>query len=238
MRIENSHLQLSATDLAKHLACRHLTSLDLQVARGEIKRVYRNDPAVAVLIERGARHEAAYLSHLTARGYDVIAAEDDVDGLRRTIHAMKSGIGVIAQADLADLNGGRWRGRADVLLKVDKPSTLGNWSYEVVDTKLARETRGGTILQLCLYSDMVMQVQGVMPDCMHVVTPEREFQPETFRLDDFLAYYRLVKSRLARTVDASEVLATYPEPVEHCDYCQWWPLCNDRRRSDDHLSFV
>jgi uncharacterized protein len=241
MRIENGQLRLSATDLAKHLACRHLTSLDLLAARGEIERVYRNDPAIAVLEERGFRHEAAYLAYLKGRNYDVLADEDGLDGdarLQRTIHAMKSHAGAIAQADLADLNGGRWRGRADILLRVDKPSDLGNWSYEVVDTKLARETRGGTILQLCLYSDMVAQIQAVMPDRMHVVTPGREFQPETFRLQDFLAYYRLVKSRLACTVDADEVLATYPEPVEHCEICQWWTHCNDRRRNDDHLSFV
>src|SRR5439155_13226337 len=31
---------------------------------------------------------------------------------------------------------------------------------------------------------------------------------------------------------------TYPEPVEHCDVCSWFPLCDTRRRSDDHASFV
>jgi hypothetical protein len=46
---------------------------------------------------------------------------------------------------------GPWHGRADVLFGVNTPSKLGKWSYEVYDTKLARETKGGTILQLCLY---------------------------------------------------------------------------------------
>ena len=57
-----------------------------------------------------------------------------------------------------------WSGRADILRRVDVPSDLGDWSYEVIDTKLARETRGGTILQLALYSDLVCSVQGVLPD--------------------------------------------------------------------------
>lgn len=35
MKIENGQPRLSASDLAKHLACRHLTSLDLRAARGE-----------------------------------------------------------------------------------------------------------------------------------------------------------------------------------------------------------
>jgi len=238
MRLEKQDIHTSATDLAKHLACRHLTALDLLAARGQIARMYRKDPALAVLEERGFRHERAYLTYLKERGHDVMLDEKGLDGERRfqrTLDAMRSGVGVIAQADLKD---GRWFGRADLLLKVDKPSRLGNWSYEIIDTKLARETRGGTILQLCLYCELVAQIQGFIPDRMHVVTPEREFQPETLRSHDFLAYYHFVKSRLEGAIAADKVLSTYPEPVEHCEVCEWWPHCNDRRRKDDHLSFV
>src|SRR5437867_10920573 len=238
MKIDKQQLQVSASDLAKHLACRHLTSLDLRAARGEIDRPYRHDPALEVLQERGFRHEAAYLAYLKDRGHTVVLDENGLDEdarIQRTVNAMKSGIEVIAQADLKD---GNWRGRADILLKVDRPSNLGNWSYEVIDTKLARETRGGTILQLCLYSELVAQIQGLMPDRMHVVSPGQGFHPETFRVHDFLPYYRFVKSRLEKAVAENEILTTYPDPVELCDICQWWPQCNDRRRADDHLSFV
>src|SRR2546426_9002301 len=237
MRLENQQVRLSASDMAKHLACRHLTFLDLLAARGELKRPYRHDPSVDVLIERGLRHEAAYLAYLKEQGLEVLAdlnGLDDDTRFQRTLDAMRAGAAVIAQADLKD---GRWYGRADVLLKMDKPSDLGNWSYEVVDTKLARETRGGTILQLCLYSELIAEIQGVMPERMHVVTPGRGFQPESFRTHDFLAYYRFVKSRLERVI-AEKDFATYPDPVEHCEICQWWLRCNDRRRQDDHLSFV
>jgi predicted RecB family nuclease len=238
MRIEKQQVEISASDLAKHLACRYLTSLDLRAARGEIDRPYWHDPGIAVLQERGFRHEAAYLSYLKDRGHTVLADENGIDEnsrLQRTINAMKAGIEVIAQGDLKDRN---WRGRADVLMKVNRPSHLGNWSYEVIDTKLARETRGGTILQLCLYSELLADLQGVIPERMHVVTPGNGFQPETFRVHDFLAYYRFVKSRLGDAVGGANIFETYPEPVEHCEICQWWPRCNDRRRADDHLSFV
>ena len=195
MQLIDDDLLLSATDLSKHLACRHATSLDLKAARGEIARIYRRDPSIEVLEERGRRHEAAYLAYLQEQGHDILL---EGGGLERTRDAMKSGVGVIPQADLQN---GRWRGRADILLKVAKPSHLGPWSYEVVETKLASETRGATILQLCLYSELVAEIQGRMPDRTHVVSPGRAFQPETFRLQDFLAYYRFVKSRLATAVD-------------------------------------
>lgn len=72
------------------------------------------------------------------------------------MEAMGSGIDVILQPALRD---GRWFGRPDVLRKVARPSRLDDWSYEGADTKLARETRGATILQLATYSDMLRATQ-------------------------------------------------------------------------------
>jgi predicted RecB family nuclease len=100
---------------------------------------------------------------------------------------MRAGVGAIAQAPLLD---GRWHGRADVLLRIDRPSELGGWSYEVVDTKLARETRAGSVLQLCLYSDLVGRIQGRLPEHMFIVSPGQYEDPQRFRTADFLAYYR------------------------------------------------
>src|SRR5262249_52026746 len=135
--------------------------------------------------------ERAYLDHLRNQGLEVLEWGADA------ADAMKRGVDAIAQADLSD---GRWRGRADVLLRVNQASKLGNWSYEVVDTKLARETRGGTILQLCLYSELVSQIQGITPELMHVVIPGNDFKPEKFRVKEYEAYYRYVRKRLEQEV--------------------------------------
>src|SRR5213594_2573854 len=100
MRFDHKQFQLSASDLAKHLACRHLTSLDFLAARGDIKRPYRHDPSVEVLAERGLRHETAYLDHLQELGFQVLPDEsglDDTGRLERTLSAMRSGIGAIVQ---------------------------------------------------------------------------------------------------------------------------------------------
>jgi len=121
--------------------------------------------------------------------------------------------------------------------RVPRPSSLGEWSYEVVDTKLARETRAGTILQLCLYSDIVREIQDQLPEYMHVVSPGTGFEPETFRVHDYLSYYRFVQRRLEGAVDDGHA-TTYPEPVPQCDVCRWWSECVRRRRKDDHLCLV
>jgi uncharacterized protein len=229
-------LRLSASDLANHLACRHLTALDRAGAEGRLKPPQWRRPEAEVLAQRGFEHERAFLMHLE-RGGRRITWTDEADGpgsLERTVAAMRSGAPVIAQATLAN---GRWLGRADVLLRVERASELGAWSYEPLDTKLARETRAGAILQLCLYADLIATIQGVHPEHMHVVPRRTDFPLETYRVDDHLAYFRLVRRRLEAAVDGAEA-ASYPEVVPHCDVCRWWPRCDKQRRNDDHLSLV
>jgi uncharacterized protein len=270
------------TDLSNYLSCKHLSSLDLEVARGRRKRPVRHDPAIEDLRARGLAHERAYLARLREQGL-TIAGADEAAGestatvssvsavpiavvaaggqlamsfaspspgerspapfarssaaigldFHATLAAMRAGIDVIYQGTLEHQD---WSGRPDFLRKVAIPSELGAWSYEAYDTKLARETKAGTVLQLCVYSWLLETVQGARPAHMHVVTPGTDFVPVTYRTDDFGAYFRL----LEQSIDAflTRPGATYPEMVSHCDYCSWWSECEKRRRGDDHLCYV
>ena len=246
MRLENDHLTLTATDLSRHLGCRHATQLNLRVARGELERPpYYDDPVREVLQARGQAHEQAFLQRLRDDGKQVVELPEHGAGVAATLAAMRDGAEVIAQATLDD---DRWRGRADFLLRVDAAganangasdpgdSALGNYHYEIADTKLAQETKAGTLLQLCLYADLLAGMQGRWPERVMVVTPGGYDTPEAYRVDHYRAYYERVKARLAAAVTDGE--ATYPEPCEQCNLCDWWRVCYDKRHDDDHLSLV
>jgi uncharacterized protein len=127
---EDGALRLAATDLANHLSCAHLTQRERAHAEGRAQVPHRHDPALDRLRARGDAHERKYLDDLRERGIDVVDGGDAVAAMRR-------GAGAIAQPVLTV---GRWHGRLDVLLRVERESALGRWSYEVVDTKLARTT--------------------------------------------------------------------------------------------------
>ncbi|MCB9920216.1 MAG: TM0106 family RecB-like putative nuclease [Planctomycetes bacterium] len=231
---------LTATDLANHLGCRHLTALDLRARSGHLAAPTFRDPVLEVLAERGKRHEAAVKSQLRAEGKTILEIEaHQPHSQAQTEAAIRSGVDVIYQAHLAAAD---FTGYADFLLRVDDPSGSNAPFYEVLDAKLARTTRAGTILQLSLYSEILAGRQGRAPERMHVIKPGAEgFERETHRVADFAAYYQFVKSRLAAAVandDATLPPATYPEPCAHCDICRWRAHCNRQRREDDHLSWV
>ncbi len=238
-------LHLAPTDLSNHLACRHLTTLEFAAARGELERPVRHDPSLELLWERGREHERGYVEHLREGGLEIVDLtefEGREEAVAATVEAMRAGAEVIVQGWLAS---GRWRGRPDLLVRVDGETQLGPWGYEAADTKLARETKGTTILQLCAYSELIAAVQGRLPERMHVVTPgaaldrDNPVERESFEVRQYLAYHRLVKRRLEEAVgDGGGAGMTYPDPVPHCEICRWWPACDDRRRRDDHLSFV
>ncbi|TCP96368.1 uncharacterized protein C8J46_10963 [Sphingomonas sp. PP-F2F-A104-K0414] len=238
MKKVDGQLAFSSRDLTGHLSCAHLTTLELRVTDGTLKRPKPWDPSLEALWERGFRHERGYLDHLASSGLDAVVVPGvDVDdaAVAATLNAMADGVPIIVQAALRS---GRWIGRADVLHRVEVPSALGPWSYEVHDTKLSRTTKADTILQLCLYSDLLADMQGRGPELVHVVPPWTDYTPEVYRVSDYSAYYRRVRDSMIESVARTQADATYPEPNAHCDICAWRIGCAERRRADDHLSLV
>jgi predicted RecB family nuclease len=240
MKLFSQRLRLSATDLGNHLACRHLTTLDLQVVQGKRAEPEWAGGDLAVIRELGERFERDYLEYLATQGLTVenlshIPHEEEERLLAETRALMEGGVQVIAQGALSD---GDWFGRPDVLRRVETRCKRWAWSYEVTDTKLAKETRATTILQLSVYSDLLAKIQGTVPESLCVVTPNKGFSEEKYRVTDYEAYYRYVLGRLRKAVGEEAGKETYPEPVEHCNICRWFRECDARRRADDHLSLV
>jgi uncharacterized protein len=114
MRERQGRIYLSATDLANHLSCRHITALNLQVAGGEISDRSWDDPHRRTLQQRGLEHEKVYLDNLRSPGLSIVdlSSESEAAGIEGTLAAMHGGVDAVIHASLAP---GEWRGRADVL---------------------------------------------------------------------------------------------------------------------------
>jgi predicted RecB family nuclease len=224
----------SASDLVNFAACSHLTYLDL--VNMEMPLPKAADSEEMVLIQgKGFEHEGRYLEHLRTLHGDVLDLKSngtDAQAFASTCSALHSGASVLFQPTFLSPP---WVGHADFLIRVETPSKLGAFSYEVVDTKLSRTSRAKFLLQLCLYSEMLAEVQGILPRHMYVVLGDG--RKETFIVADFLRYYRQLKQRfISWTSEAT--LKSYPEKCDRCGMCRWRDICTDQWERDDHLNRV
>jgi len=107
-----------------------------------------------------------------------------------TYEALQAGHDIVYQGVL---QAGNFRGKSDFLVRVDGPSALGDFHYEVWDTKLARKPKPYFIVQLCCYAEMLQSVQGVAPETVRVVLGDKE--TKSFRTGDYAYFYRSLKNR-------------------------------------------
>lgn len=231
-----SAVVLSATDLTKHLACPHLTTLDLAVAQGRLPRpAVGVDEQLQLIVDKGIAHEIRYLEALRSRYSRVVEIDPGVDratASAQTVAAMADGADVVYQATFTD---GQWVGIADFLLRRgDRSSRWGPWSYDIADTKLARRLKVPALLQMAGYAEHLTEIQGVAPRWLVVVTGDRAEHP--WRLLDVAAYARRARDRLRDAV--ADEPATEPVPVPYCTQCRWQQHCAGQWSAAEDLSLV
>jgi len=230
----------SATDLVNFTQCEHRVTMDMVNLETPMEKAPDSEE-LEFIQNRGYDHEHDYVKRLKSESKSLveISTEDcgrDIASLNSsaadTAEAMKKGADIIYQAVLRD---DCWYGYADFLRRVSKSSILGNYSYEVVDTKLARTAKPVYIIQLCFYSDLLTRLQGREPEmCSLVLGDKRE---EKFRFSDFSKYYASIKRRFKEKIDRND-RSTVPEPCELCDKCIWREICNRQWEESDHLCRV
>ncbi len=235
MRMQDDGIRLSASDLMRFKGCRHATTLDLRYMEHRDITPAADGDEVELLQRQGDEHEFAYLEELKRSGRSVVEVPKDGIPLERSVEltreALRAGPDVVFQGAIM---GGAWGGYSDFLERVDRPSDLGPFSYEVVDTKLKRKPDPKHVLQLALYSDLIAAVQGVQPEAAHLQLGDGS--RFTVRLAEVSAY-----ARHARTVFGAFLRdrpVTRPEPVSACALCRWKDHCRAEWDRDDSLALV
>ena len=106
--------------------------------------------------------------------------------------------------------------------------------YEVIDTKLARETKSGTILQVVPVfrpRGQGYRIWSPSGECTWLPLGQNS-SPRAYRTGDYAAYYRLCEwpgwSRARWPVEARAIR----DPKEHCGMCRWSLECDNRAASE------
>jgi len=134
------------------------------------------DALMSSLAQKGYEHEDALEAAFVGQCLNVVKIEGESsdDKHINTLTAMHQSVDVIVQARLELPPFG---GYADFLVKVTheaessspskNKSSLGDWHYEVWDTKLANKLKPTSVIQLCCYAQMLEAIQGCLPVLKH-----------------------------------------------------------------------
>jgi len=235
MREEGGKRLYSASDLVNYLGCSHASFNDLRQLTVPVALPV-DDEHAQLLQEKGIEHEKAFLSRLKGEGRKVVEVSDKgtLDTrVAATRAAMEAGADVVYQGALFNTP---WHGYSDFLLRVNGvASRLGNYAYDVADTKLARTAKPKHVIQLCVYADLLGVAQGVEPPHMHVVLGDGN--KISLRTADVRHYYGVAQGRFVAFVGAPPATSV-PEPCGHCTFCRWAETCEAVWEESDHLSLV
>ena len=120
-----------------------------------------------LLSEQGKKFEEKVLEKYKDQGRNIYELSKDVPNpLEKTIAAMKQGHEIIYQAYLENAS---FYGYCDFLFKKNDPSNLGNYHYEAFDVKLSGTIKNEYITQVCAYTDILQEIQGLLPENIGII---------------------------------------------------------------------
>ena len=148
--------------LTKFVNCKHIITNEFNEKTLNLKRTEKTF-SDKLRLEKGLIHELNYFKELSKK-YKKIKNIKDLKSLskkekiKETIKALKQGYELIYGGWLES---GKWSGELDFLeINKDLKSNLGNWSYEVTDTKNSASVKGDHIYQVGLYCLLLKETQG------------------------------------------------------------------------------
>jgi uncharacterized protein len=236
MKRIHGHLTFSPTDLAHFQQNPYVPWMDrLHLERPDLLTRDPESEEDAIIKRLGTEHEQRFLATLHDAGRDVYTIAQDAslaDRVAATLAALEAGQEIVYQGALDDA---QFSGIADFLFRVDGASNLGDFHYEVWDTKLARRTRPEFLIQLCCYADILEGIQGVRPKRVMVVTGDG--REHDYRTDDYFYYYRHLKGAFVVQQDAFDP-DDRPEPLAEGKNGRWETEAARWILEHDHLSRV
>lgn len=189
------------------------------------------DEMLETLFRLGQEHERQYLQKLQYAGEDVHIISKG-EGLEATLTAMKAGHAYIYQASLQH---GNFRGYADFLVKVDRPSAvLGDWSYAPLECKLALNPKPHFVIQAASYCHLLENLQGILPRHFYLLLGDGSQQ--SFPTEQYIYYYHQIRNSFQAFMDKFDP-TSQPIPVAGT-HGRWQTIADEYLDEIDHLSRV
>ena len=207
----NLESKFSPSDLMKFFTSPFEVWVDLYSAKvdGKLFQKDPEDPLMALISTLGDRHEKFVLDNfnnehsihprvwlnrkLSRSSVTNIPEGSKEEKILATLEAMKRGDEIIYQASLENEN---FYGKADFLVKKKGKSKFGNYFYEVLDAKLARNGKPEHIIQLLVYSELLEKAQETKPEKAYLVYGN--FVPQEIEPKNYASFYEAFKEKFLK----------------------------------------
>jgi uncharacterized protein len=237
-RLSNGQFLFSPSDLTTFMKSPFASWMD-RASKDDVNiRAYKDkeDALLVSLQGKGLEHESAfYQSLLSEHSEWTVCNIKDTSGdntllsIEQTKDAMQRGVNLIFQGCLT---AGHFRGFSDFLVKVEGASSLGDYHYEVWDTKLSKSVKPYFLIQLCAYAEMLAHVQGVKPQQVKVVLGTGECV--SFNTNDYYYSYLALKTRFLAMHNEFD-LNNPPDPAHFAEWGDWTDYAKQSLIAKDHL---
>ena len=235
MKIKNNKFFVSPSDLNNFVACKYTVLNEIKYHNKEIRKSpdRANDK---LWKEMGVEHEKRHYKILKEKYKKSITIKSDLnekDRFDETVRAIQKGYDLIYHAYLIDDN---LRGEADFLIKCDTKSDLGDYSYEVYDTKITRNLKPRHITQITAYSDMLGKIQKVLPEKMYLIDGSDEYH--SFKTIEYIDLFNHSKKEFIKFLSNTSKEKIYPEKCSYCNLCDWKDECDKTWENDNYINLV
>ncbi len=229
----NNKIYYSASDFTKFIDCKYATYIDHLSLTEKIAKT-ETSYTLKIYQEKGEKFEQDYLQRLKNE-YDSVVeikGKNLEQKISETKKAMHAGADIIFQAAFLSDN---LMGYVDFLIKTNIPSNLGDFSYEVLDTKSSSKQRAKYLLQLSYYNELLSKEQGIDPVHTHLAMGDNS--KHTYVVSEYIHYYRKNKRSFLDFIDG-KMEGLYPEKCNYCDLCDWQEHCKSKWEKDNYINQV
>ena len=223
--------------LTRYINCKHFITNEFNEKKLNLKRLEKSI-ADNLRLEKGLIHEIDYFKEISKKykkikNIKVLKNSSKEEKIKETVTALKEGYELIYGGWLES---GDWSGELDFLeIKKNTNSNFGNWSYEVIDTKNSLNVKGDHIYQVSLYSFLLKEVQGALPENFYILLKDKSKNPVKLKevFDTFLLHKQSYENFLKK-----ELGKTNPEKCNFCALCDWKEICESDWKEKRHLNQV